>query len=176
MKRSSLIIIAIFLLLVSALIVFPGCEKKDTGKAEVDKTEDNNQASTTPDSSGTTPGVNSSVTLYFLKGETLTPYVRQIRGGAPEALNELLAGPSPDETAQGFQSAIPEGVKVNSFQVEGGKAKVDFSGELLSYGGGSARVEAIINQITSTVKENDPSIGSVEITVNGVPASQCLQP
>jgi spore germination protein GerM len=96
--------------------------------------------------------------------------------GAREALTEMLKGPTEAEIQQGFATAIPDGTRLLSYKVEDRKATVDFSSELKDYGGGSARVKGIVDQITNTVTANDPTVSSVEITIAGVPSEESLQP
>jgi hypothetical protein len=82
------------------------------------------------------------------------------------ALEELLWGPRPGDLA-GFATAIPTPeevlgypgrepnwgprVKLRSLTIEDGVATADFSPELRAYGGGSARVQLIRDQITRTL-------------------------
>lgn len=131
---------------------------------------------TTTSNGITAPVAEESVQVYFLLGEIPTTVTREVKGGALEALEELTKGPLPEEEKQGFATAIPEGTGLRSYTVEGEVATVDFSGELASYGGGSAMVQAITAQITETVRANDPRVTTVAITVDGVSADEALQP
>lgn len=164
------------MLLISAVAIVTGCEKNAEKKAESNTVEDQKESSDSSAEDSTLPTGESRVSVIFIKGEEFVPCSRKAEGGASGALKELLEGPTKEETDRGFQTVIPEGVRLNSFMAKDGAAKIDFSGELLDYGGGSATVEAIIKQITNTVLQSDPSIVSVEISVNGVPSGQCLQP
>jgi len=142
--------------------------------------EGGQEAVTTPEnppSNGTTaPVAEESVQVYFMVGEKTAPVTREVEGGALEALEELLKGPSPEEEEKGFATAIPGGTRLNGYTVEGEAATADFSAELASYGGGSAIVQAITAQITETVTANDPRVTTVAITVDGVPSDEALQP
>jgi germination protein M len=125
----------------------------------------------------TTTPTRSGISIFLLKGETVTQVERPTtQGSAEEALNALLSGPTEAEKAQGFSTAIPAGTKLQKYTVNAGTATADFSKEMLNYGGGSARVQAIINQITNTVITNDKTINTVAITVDGKPAGEVLQP
>jgi len=128
-----------------------------------------------PSTGTTTPVAEESVQVYFMVGEKTAPVTRDVKGGALEALEELLKGPLPEEE-KGFTTAIPAGTRLNGYTVEGEAATADFSAELASYGGGSAIVQAITAQITETVTANDHGVTTVVITVNGVPAEEALQP
>lgn len=157
------VLIATFLLALAS-----GCgEKTDVTSTQPD---------TTPATTPTVPVEEASVKVYLLVGETPAPLTRMVKGGAREALEQLLGGPTPAEEEQGYATAIPQGTRLNSYTVEGETATADFSRELLEYGGGSAMVQAITAQITETVKANDPRVKNVVITVDGVPAEEALQP
>jgi len=119
------------------------------------------------------------VTICLLEVEEPVEVERTVQGEAPTAslaLGQLLRGPTPEEEERGIATAIPAGTALNSFSVEQGVAKADFSKEMASFGGGSALVQAIITQVGRTVTANEPSVTSVLITVDGVPAEQALQP
>jgi len=135
---------------------------------------DQTSPGTTP---GSTPSAGNTVEVFLLKGEAAESVSRKVsKADAQEALTQMLKGPTDAETGKGFTTAIPDGTKLLSYKAEGGKATVDFSSELKDYGGGSARVKGIVDQITNTVTANDKSVTSVEITVAGVPAEESLQP
>lgn len=82
------------------------------------------------------------------------------------ALEELLKGPSATETAAGYTTSIPAGVKVNNLTIVNGVAKADFSAALDNKVSGSCRVTAIRKQITETLQQF-PTVKSVVISVNG---------
>jgi spore germination protein GerM len=133
---------------------------------------------TLPSGDRTTPG-GATLKVFLVKGDTVTQVVRQVAGGgggARQALEEMLKGPAASEAAQGISTAIPAGTTLLSYKVESGTATADFSKEMLNYGGGSARVQAIIGQIDNTVTGNDPSVRTVTVTVEGKPAEESLQP
>jgi spore germination protein GerM len=74
-------------------------------------------------------------TIYFLADDGAAPIGirRSIRTKSPyarEALNALLADPTPDEVAQGITTAIPEGTRILSMTYErhGADETVDLSG------------------------------------------------
>jgi len=158
------VIAALVALLIT--VVATGC-----GKTGGPKTTPN-ELQTTPTS---VPSEKVTVNVYFLRGEERVPVKRQVDMAGPrEALLELLKGPS---QAEGLSTAIPEGTTLRKCDVlEDGTAKVDFSREILNFGGGSARITAIIDQITKTVQANDPAVRTVAITVEGQPAEEVLQP
>lgn len=135
------------------------------------------QPKTVPTIPKTTPVEKVAVLVFFMQGEQGTPVTRNVEtGGAEEALAELLKGPTEGEKQGGLFSPIPEGTGLNSYAVEGDTAKVDFSGELLKFGGGSAAVRGITTEINETVLANDSRVRTVEITIDGQPAEEVLQP
>jgi spore germination protein GerM len=165
-QRFELVVVIMIALIALAGVLAAGCGKKP----EV--------AQTTPGTSpGTMPSSNKTVSVFFLKGDVISQVSRAAsQAGVTEALAELLNGPTDAEKQEGLATAIPAGTRLISFKVENGQATVDFSSELKNNGGGSASVQAIINQVTNTVTSNDPEVKSVEITVAGVPAEESLQP
>jgi spore germination protein GerM len=119
-------------------------------------------------------------------GELLESEQRQVldTGDLPAtALEELLWGPPPRNLA-GFSTAIPTpeevlnypgreddwGVRVElrSLTVENGLVTADFSQEMRAYGGGSARVQMIRDQVSQTLMQfQEPAIDQVQIAVEG---------
>lgn len=81
------------------------------------------------------------------------------------SLRLLLDGPNDAEMDEGYVSAIPRGVWLNSIKIEDGVASVDFSKEL-SATAGSCNVLAIKTQIEKTLLQF-PTIKSVRILVEG---------
>lgn len=103
-----------------------------------------------------------------------TRSVPEDESGIEEVLGLLLAGPtSEEENSLGVINPFPDGVDVLSVDVDGDTATVDFSEEMLDYGGGAANVEAITGSITHTL-EAASGAGTVEILVEGEPDQ--LQP
>lgn len=90
-------------------------------------------------------------------------------GGPRRAMDLLIAGPTQAEMDElRVFNAIPGGTRVNSLGVEAGTATVDFSGEILGFGGGSASVLAITGSIERTLLAQ-PGVTSVVILVDGKP-------
>lgn len=85
---------------------------------------------------------------------------------ARAALQELLAGPTPNEASQGYFTSINSGVQIQNLTTEDGMARVDFSPRLDEEMGGSCRVAAIRAQITQTLKQFT-SVDDVIISING---------
>jgi len=91
------------------------------------------------------------------------PYTVAVGRAALEELFKGLAGTEPDE---GYFTNIPDGVKVQSLNIENGIAKVDLSKELEEGVGGSCMVASITAQITETLKQF-PTVDSVVISIDG---------
>jgi hypothetical protein len=91
-----------------------------------------------------------------------------------KALQELLAGPTIAEQADGYFTSINEGVQVQRLEIKDGTAYVDFSKQIEAAVGGSCRVLAIRSQIENTLKQF-PDIQKVVISVDGRVAD-ALQP
>lgn len=85
---------------------------------------------------------------------------------ARAALEQLLAGPTDAEKAEGYFTSINPGVKIQSLVVANGIASVDFDGQLEFQVGGSCRVAAIASQIRETLKQF-PTVTDVVISING---------
>jgi hypothetical protein len=85
---------------------------------------------------------------------------------ARAALEQLLAGPTEQEKAQGFYTSINPGVKINKLTIIDGVAKVDFDDTMEEGMGGSCRVSAIRTQIIQTLKQFS-TVKDVVISVNG---------
>ncbi|MDD5447597.1 MAG: GerMN domain-containing protein [Actinomycetota bacterium] len=161
--------LGLLLILIGGALFSIGCgEEAEKSPGEVPSSKESRQE--------TTKEV-VSVRIYLLKGESLFPVDRESDKKDPaSAIAKLLEGPTEEEREEGLTTAIPDGTKLNSYSVENGVARLDFSSRLLEYGGGSAMVESITNQIMKTVIDNGSGIEEVKITVDGVPSQEALQP
>ncbi|MFP4618596.1 MAG: GerMN domain-containing protein [Spirochaetaceae bacterium] len=90
-----------------------------------------------------------------------------VEGGVElSALEALLKGPLPEEEEKDYFSAIPEGVEIEDFEVQGGEAYVSFSAKIEKNVAGSAWVQGIRDQIGLTLRQFE-HIERVEIAVEG---------
>ena len=131
------------------------------------------------------------VKVYWLLDEgprEITRLIVRTRQVGAASLTELLWGIGPRNFA-GFTTAIPSPeevlnhagrqsdwgprVRLRKLTIVEGVATADFTKEMAAYGGGSARVLAIQEQITLTLKQF-PSVKEVRILVDGKP--DALQP
>jgi hypothetical protein len=86
---------------------------------------------------------------------------------ARAALEALLAGPSPEETAAGVSTAVPAGTRLLDVSIEDGVATVDLSSEFAS-GGGSLSTMLRLAQVVFTVTQF-PTVEGVRLELDGQP-------
>lgn len=84
---------------------------------------------------------------------------------ARAALEQLLAGPTPEEQADGYRTSLPAGVKIQQLDIADGVAKADFGPTLERGVGGSCRVTAIRAQLEQTLRQFE-SVTSVVLSIN----------
>jgi len=101
--------------------------------------------------------------------ERIVPKTQEI---GKAAITELLKGPNEAEKSIGLFTSVPEGVALQSLNIENGIAKADFNGALNA--GGSCRVSMIRAQIENTLKQF-ASVSSVIVSVDGN-SEEALQP
>ncbi|MDX1613385.1 MAG: GerMN domain-containing protein [Candidatus Promineifilaceae bacterium] len=138
-----------------------------------------------PETAAADQPAETTVKLYWLVDQTVEAEQRTLPADQPDlpaaALRVLLAGPPADAVAE-WRTAIPtpeevqrypgrqpdwgDRVRLRGLTIEDGVATADFSPEMRAYGGGSARVQAIREQITRTLTQF-PAIESVRIAVAG---------
>lgn len=107
------------------------------------------------------PGMDDCRAVYSVArrvAKTQTP--------ARAAIEELLAGPTPQEIQNGFLTSINYGVALQALTIERGVARADFSDALEAGVGGSCRVANIRAQIAETLKQFS-SVQSVVISIHG---------
>jgi spore germination protein GerM len=92
--------------------------------------------------------------------------IQRTQAVARGALEELLKGPTDEETAQDYFTSINSGVRIQRLVIADGTAMVDFDEQLEFRVGGACRVSAIRAQITQTLKQF-PTVDEVVITING---------
>lgn len=95
----------------------------------------------------------------------MTSMVFDTKNLAEASLRILLDGPSPADVENGYVSAIPAAVWLNSVKIEDGVAYADFSKEL-SGAAGSCRILGIKTQIEKTLLQFS-TIKKVKISVEG---------
>lgn len=119
----------------------------------------------------TEPAVETmTVAIYLLRGEQVGVAHRTVdkqETVGTAALEELLRGPSPEETAAGLGTSIPEGTTLNGLTIEGGIATVDLSGEF-DDGGGSLAMFTRLAQVVHTLT-GFPTVEGVLFELDGEP-------
>ncbi len=119
------------------------------------------------------------ISVYFLningEQEELIEVKRSISQASPSlAINELLNGPTLEESDRGIFSMINPGTIMNDLSIENSVARIDFNQKLEEGIAGSATVMAIRNQIEKTLLQFD-EIEEVIISING-DSEMILQP
>ena len=89
---------------------------------------------------------------------------RDTDGDPVTLLNELISGPNPGEIDEGYRTAIPAALELNSVRLDDAVAQVDVSDDLLELSGGD--LTRAIAQIVFTASEI-PGVQSVLIRVDG---------
>ena len=101
--------------------------------------------------------------------ERMYPVMRRVpktSAVARAALEQLLLGPTAQESGDGYFTNSNSGVRIQKLSIVRGIARVDFDERLRENVGGSCRVLAIRAQITETLKQF-PTVKEVIISVNG---------
>jgi spore germination protein GerM len=129
----------------------------------------------------------SHVQVYFsdsrrdpkhLDCATTYPYSRSVPRTprvAEAALRELLRGPSEAERANGAETSVPPGTRLEWVRVKDGTARASFSRDLVRGLAGSCRVAALKSQLESTLRAF-PTVERVELLVEGQPSEPYFQP
>ena len=118
---------------------------------------------------------DKEISVYFLNIESQAEELVEVKRTIPyepgisihfAAINQLLNGPTEDESERGIFSMINPGTVVYDLTIEDGVAIVDFNEKLQEGVAGSASVMAIRNQIERTLLQFD-DINEVVISING---------
>ena len=91
------------------------------------------------------------------------------------AVRAMLEGPTQAESDQGLINAINEGTVVNSVNIIGGVATVDFNATFDRNVAGAALVSAIRGQVESTLKQF-AGVREIRMTINGGAREAVLEP
>lgn len=84
----------------------------------------------------------------------------------PGALEALLVGVTEAEKSAGYFTSLNDGILLQKFEIKDKVAYIDFNSRLNEGVAGSCRVQSIMAQIETTLK-NLPDIDSVALSVNG---------
>lgn len=106
-----------------------------------------------PESTVVMPPEEPSLAVYFVLDGVLAVVPRSIGVlDARAALEAMLAGPTPDEAAVGYESAVPAGTRVLDVSIDGRVATVDLTSEFTT-GGGSLSMMSRVAQVVYTVTQ-----------------------
>jgi germination protein M len=122
--------------------------------------------------SDTTLPAPASLEVWFARGEELVS-VRRTHEATPRvataAIEELLEGPTQEERAAGFNSAIPAGTRLLGISIKNGVATIDLTSEYQS-GGGSLSMQVRLGQVVYTLTQF-PTVKTVSFRLDGTPVS-----
>lgn len=118
-----------------------------------------------------TPEVSTStITIYLVRENLVEPVERTLVTAAPDteaAVAALLEGPTTQEQAEGFRSAIPSVARLLSVTIEDGVAFVDLAEEFQ----GPAPPEEVLLRIAQVVWTlvDLPGVSGVRFSIDGAP-------
>ena len=118
----------------------------------------------------TDPSGTQAYRIWLTSGDKLLLVTREgpeTESVGAEAVTQLLAGPTGDETDAGVGTQIPSGTRFLSLDIEDGTATVDLTSEYES-GGGSASMFARLAQVVYTLTEF-PTVKRVSFMLDGEP-------
>jgi hypothetical protein len=106
------------------------------------------------------------------------PVTRKIvktKNTAEATVLELLKGPTAQEQTSGSRTTLIPGTVLRSVKINGDTASVDFSDDLVYGLGGSCRIQALMSQVTETLKQFE-GVENVKVSVEGTDSETSLQP
>ncbi len=182
--RRTITIAAVMSIIVAACGGDPGADTTTTAApttvAETTTTQPGTTSTTEATTTTTTTPAEMGVVIYLFvadvgdegSGPYLVPVYRTVpetEGVARAALTELIAGPTPDETAglPALSSAVPADTRLLGVDIEGGVAVVDLSSEFEA-GGGSAAMFGRLAQVVFTLTRF-PTVDAVVFRLEGEP-------
>jgi len=161
---------ALALLVVLLLVAVVGCARSETsdGSGGTEATSSVEPGSESTDSP-TEPVVTSVVKAYFMDVEKVAPVSGSAigKGVASAAMELLLAGPDPSQTALGLTTMIPAGTELLGVSITDKVATVDLSSGFTS-GGGTLSMTGRVAQVVFTLTQFS-TIDEVVFEVEGEP-------
>jgi spore germination protein GerM len=156
-----------------ALVLIPlglaSCGDDDGGDSLINGS---NRTTPSPAAAGGDPQTNITVQVYLARqgegGLAAVPVPRTIAGGGSlgkSALEAMIAGPTKDEVAQGYTTAISGAGKVLDLANTSGVVTVNFSAGTMP-AAGSATAQLARSQVERTLRQF-PGVTSVVIQVDG---------
>lgn len=126
---------------------------------------------TQPPATDTEPSAEMvTVNVYFLRGEFVGVAhrtIEKVEGIGAATVEQLLQGPTPEETEAGLGTEIPEGTRLLGLDIANGIATVDLSGEF-DDGGGSLAMFTRLAQVVYTLTQF-PTVEGVNFMLDGEP-------
>jgi spore germination protein GerM len=124
--------------------------------------------STTPSTVAGAPQPTDGVTVFLVSSNRLIAVGREVAPPATlfKSLTALLGGPSAQESAAGFRSAINDGTRLLSLRVQQGVATIDVSGTFVGVSGQEQILALAQIVFTATA---DPSVTSVLFALDDRP-------
>lgn len=124
----------------------------------------------TPTSPSTSqpPAATKDVRVYFVRDGKIDVAHRTVGATlqiASAALDQLLSGTSPEDSAAGLATAIPAGTRLLGVTIVGGTATVDLSGTFATTAGSSS-VQERLAQVVYTLTQF-PTVTQVALHVDG---------
>jgi hypothetical protein len=116
------------------------------------------------------PVETTVVSAFFLRGEWVGVAhrtIEKVEGIGAATMEELLAGPTPEEEEAGLITGIPEGTSLLGLDIADGVATVDLSGEF-DDGGGSLAMFTRLAQVVYTLTQF-PTVEGVNFMLDGEP-------
>ena len=182
MKKQNLIILAIIaFIIVGGLISFLKGYQENSWRCENGQWVKHGNPKTAmpqePCGKASTQPQTMEISLYFNNSrfdkaytcEKVAAVRRKIEESSrieEDALRLLLAGPTEEEKANGYFSALVPGVVLNSLKVENNVARADFNEALKERAEGSCGLVAAEKQIVQTLKQFS-AVSRVIISVDG---------
>jgi spore germination protein GerM len=96
---------------------------------------------------------SKDLSIYFYKEGKLYPVSRElptIENPVLVAIDQLMQGPSDQETSAGIMTEIPNGTRAAKVVIMDDTAIIDLNSRLSEYDGDSAKVNAILAQVVYT--------------------------
>lgn len=108
---------------------------------------------------------DGAMSLVEVRREAKISLVRDVPEKIKYALNQLIVGPTLEESSAGYISCVPSDAQVLNVRKEGDIIYVDFSPEI-EYGGGIWEIKGRLAQIVFTATQFFPDAG-VRILIDG---------
>ena len=152
---------------ISSILTLPVTDSSNVDTNADTSSPTSTEASTTAPSTTSVISQQTSIGVYFIKGELMSVAGRLVENpDIDSALHSLLLGPTAVEIQEGVTSFIPEGTRLLNVEVTDSTAFIDLSHEFAS-GGGSLSMMGRIAEVVYTATAMT-GIDRVTIRIDGV--------